>query len=1159
MDESIMGACNSGRSEPTLVANSTISLTELRSSEHVTENDKQDGGRCTHFSIRGYVAEVRRKDRKICWPFPTVGDQTEMLPPLQVPEFRWWRCQKCLQKYDAKNAPTENGMLTSFCNTETGVGPCCTGEKITREGKLTITFKIDKHENNLSSTETATAHEKNDSEAATLKSKSDEFHEPGYKRNQVINVGFDVRNCKYTSKDSKEICNKGMPELCSINLTKMNKQYGDTIRDCGTSKVVDLDSKKNEAPNSAIGQTEKLNPLELGESDYEYSENDENLPGNTGGRGGILQRCKTRKVRLLTDIIRSEVLATSNKICSSKRNARIDDNKAEGLQYKATTDASSEAALLPGIKNQAAFQRNDIKDVLGKKKKRKMPSDEDMDPSRMIWPKATRQNVRIFQGNAEIKHIDTAFGNSEMVSDASIRMDSYPDSKVYLPKYRNDKNIMLDKKKNKMPKGKQRQPSLAPWDVNVQREFQIMRDLGFKCGGTETFSPKSAEDAFSERDVMAGESGLQNYVAPQNNGGKHISNKNKNKMSPIDGISRNDATVPFKSSQGVLATRGGHCSINSDIAIHKKAIVSKKHDNAPFLEDGGPFKTCQSRETSNTCNYENATEVQRLPNLPMSECDQKADKMNEQTTLDDIPMEIVELMARNQYERRLFYAKDAAEAPEHVALTLLCNKSFLMQSQSSNAGSDTYSRSVEPTKSDGYSPHVNRYNTIHLDIRQPENACASMRFTAFAECQEKLSSGYQYPLIGSGRNCHTQNCNWSQNILGKRCLGSCFQPIKAHGMSQSYFPQYSCKEQHHAWSSVTPNNTSFGINSPQEFLTESSNLNMVSQYVGSLSKGNLNRNHGLNLIDQNATHLQRQKGGSDTGIRKRSHLACTEKGNEYHSKMIRPLDLYTNETISAMHLLRLMDSGACSNTTVNIDGNLEKFPERPFIPHDHLDKELSRVEVGISKRNEASIHEPSYDYFNKSNYSDKFCEHFCPAYMVDKYRDSRTPESTDGIVTKTPSHSFKVKDKKGKSPFSPAETRSLRSQRCSSRDDISRKIHGCVPASDLSKGFLSSDSMQFHVHSQVVEGSTRHVELEVNKNDKPISPVETIFQIGICTINRNPADFTVPEAGNIYMIEGRNLPCRKIASGDRANLITLNGQKRQRMVKLKAMPDHVHR
>ncbi|KAA8541779.1 hypothetical protein F0562_022931 [Nyssa sinensis] len=47
----------------------TKSSIEQKSSEFVSGIEKKETEKCRHFSIRAYVADIRRKDWKISWPF----------------------------------------------------------------------------------------------------------------------------------------------------------------------------------------------------------------------------------------------------------------------------------------------------------------------------------------------------------------------------------------------------------------------------------------------------------------------------------------------------------------------------------------------------------------------------------------------------------------------------------------------------------------------------------------------------------------------------------------------------------------------------------------------------------------------------------------------------------------------------------------------------------------------------------------------------------------------------------------------------------------------------------------------------------------------------------------------------------------------------------
>ncbi|XP_076898138.1 uncharacterized protein LOC143551630 [Bidens hawaiensis] len=69
--------------------------------------EKADDSKCSHFSIRGYAAGMRDNGNRNLLSF------TEELPPMEVPNFRYWRCEKCLQNYnETANASTETALIS---------------------------------------------------------------------------------------------------------------------------------------------------------------------------------------------------------------------------------------------------------------------------------------------------------------------------------------------------------------------------------------------------------------------------------------------------------------------------------------------------------------------------------------------------------------------------------------------------------------------------------------------------------------------------------------------------------------------------------------------------------------------------------------------------------------------------------------------------------------------------------------------------------------------------------------------------------------------------------------------------------------------------------------------------------------------------------------
>ncbi|KAL1552423.1 hypothetical protein AAHA92_13221 [Salvia divinorum] len=70
-----------------------------------------------HFSIRGFVAGMRKKDLKTCYPFAPQGNDADpvnyQLPPLSVPEFRWWQCSSCIPNAETKITTKEMAVATT--------------------------------------------------------------------------------------------------------------------------------------------------------------------------------------------------------------------------------------------------------------------------------------------------------------------------------------------------------------------------------------------------------------------------------------------------------------------------------------------------------------------------------------------------------------------------------------------------------------------------------------------------------------------------------------------------------------------------------------------------------------------------------------------------------------------------------------------------------------------------------------------------------------------------------------------------------------------------------------------------------------------------------------------------------------------------------------
>ncbi|CAI9280997.1 unnamed protein product [Lactuca saligna] len=71
--------------------------------------EKGDAEKCSHFSIRGYVSGMRERGRSNFLPF------AEALPPMEVPNFKYWLCQSCVHNCGNANTSHETPVV-SVCD-----------------------------------------------------------------------------------------------------------------------------------------------------------------------------------------------------------------------------------------------------------------------------------------------------------------------------------------------------------------------------------------------------------------------------------------------------------------------------------------------------------------------------------------------------------------------------------------------------------------------------------------------------------------------------------------------------------------------------------------------------------------------------------------------------------------------------------------------------------------------------------------------------------------------------------------------------------------------------------------------------------------------------------------------------------------------------------
>lgn len=563
------------------------------------------------------------------------------------------------------------------------------------------------------------------------------------------------------------------------------------------------------------------------------------------------------------------------------------------------------------------------------------------------------------------------------------------------------------------------------------------------------------------------------------------------------------------------------------------------------------------QDCSGASNMEKSFKAKEHSAVEQRHGDRKADKVFEQGASDDIPMEIVELMAKNQYERCLPDIENK-EMLETSSSTRNCQmmdcahpyssgewrllreeiapKQKSPQGRSGRNGIITTEKNVGPAKkkSVDFFSHIDRnhLNMSHLDQTQ-----APTGFRAFAQSQKKASSGAQFSATGSNRHSGHQDCKWNAGIEHGPSR-TCLQTLGGYNTLQTV-PQQS-EAAAHLWSTMIPNQMPFGCNMPQKGVAQSTNIAMLSQRPDPVHDGNMNSNRDPKFLNLNATSHEKHNMHccSETLGRTNAEypLACKHNEMGLPQNLLGSLDLYANETIPAMHLLSLMDAGMRSGPTFNIVG-APKFPKRPSFPHDHRPKEFPRMEIGAYKTVD-SMKQQLPEYCGRNQFSEKAngCFHCIPtvgasASSFQSDKDFQRASDFTGQVCLPSREIDKIR-----SCNSAIQIKGRRSEKFVFTTGSLGTNHGAIPVHSVQKRFLGvSDSSAFTSQYNGMESSAQHL--------------ESSSMHEICSVNKNPADFILPGAASMYMIRGEDLKLGKVTPQTRHGLIKLDGRKRQRNLK----------
>ncbi|KAL9400204.1 hypothetical protein Peur_009165 [Populus x canadensis] len=1253
-------------------------------------DEKVEAEKCSHFSMRGYVSEIRKRDWKICWPFVSDGDsnnyeeQACLLPPLHVPKFRFWRCQNCVWEVDA----------TANCYGSTALKSCSTGFKSTKvcshapilgddailpsdvqgaanqeipEGRqadafasLTSTSKchhsqsIDKNEmktkdENVSNIGKSVGSEDNLkqenhrlacvatevvsspiqktdlTDKIAFKSKCINLCEPGCGHHEVVAAEF-AKNLNCMVNNATEICEAGKE-------TSIDDQYKEIITRGASGEAGNIDDGALTADKDPVSRPS----LELDEYDDPSSESTDIMVGNNSQdvhheNSSGLHRRKTRKVRLLTELLcengdgdtdnqtqyslphafpdasagvdkvpvlqgemaiqgkarrglgqnrkrklpqdedsRSPEMRSTSKVCKEVRNSKRDGETAElSGGSESEEDAFGRMGLQTGMKSQWAKNKVDRSLVVSKKKNKKALSFDECLFSELSPEKAPIEiGEKISPEKATA--VDDVLTKSAHNAFTGREMDFFP-----LHSSQMEKNVNDHKKKGKMPLFEDYQVSPSPWNHGILREGPVIRkDVGTIHTGLVPVPFHSAEDTYLEKGL---DLSLNSYKTAQSYDGKHIplvENRQSSLFTWQEGSSKNQAMRKAAEIEHV-----GNFNFNSKIAqdapfekgIRSDPSTKRPSFKIPFLSEKqkynfqveiGGCSLMQKKDFCNTKSNEKTIGMQEHSAFPRKDINQRADKLSEQGALDDIPMEIVELMAKNQYERCL---PDGEYEKRQLETTSSSRRSQMMNfSQVYGLGGlslfhqETTQKQNPPARRNGIIKigemeestkqkavdFFSQADRNSFNMRRLEKTGSPVGFGPFLQHQEKPPSRVQPSACISNVQNISQNCKQIGDVVGNRSCYANFHTPGPCNTCQS-IPQQS-KEANHLWSSMMSNHMPFVYSIPPKCVTQSTNVNVFPHSSGSILKENMNGDRELKFLNKNAANLGKQNRnfGSETLIRARSEYPFAGKHNgiELNQKPIGSLDLYSNETIPAMHLLSLMDAGVQSSAPINMDVN-SKFLKRPSITHNPEPKEFSRLDTGAFKAVNTVKHPPP-SHHGKNQLAENFRDHI-PVIQTTAGASSSSILHDKGIrkATDFPIQVVQDKDKR-KGSDSRTQNKVNRSQK-SAYGGFGTNC-GSIPAHNMQTMFFgASDSSMFPLPFRALEKPNKH-KLESPASNRTVHAHKSSSETEVCSVNRNPADFTVPEAGNMYMIAGEDLKFEKevpFVNGSRS--LKLDGPKRQR-------------
>ncbi|KAH0459427.1 hypothetical protein IEQ34_012241 [Dendrobium chrysotoxum] len=1059
------------------ISDSKHSPAASKATEIVEADDDKEPNECKHFTIRRYVAEVRKRDSKKCWPFLFHNraslETSNVCPPLPVAKFRWWGCQNCVCEIIATTTQMTTGGAMSIQNQDVK------SNNNSLLGKDTETSQFDARK--VLSKLPQFSKENNLKEILKMNDCLVKMNRIGKEENEclrreVIEEGF--QKCKDGQDSQNEIqIVVGEANCVSNGCTDSSKRKRGEYRNSFGRKKLGVAYLKD-ALGTALVKCKGSKLSKIGHSKM--------LGGDA------------TSIRIKFALRRSKEYKGPERRRADKRK-RNDAMKVKGhtkvdmvvgkddvldadpvhtlclgscFQDKRTCGASVDRSKFMGLTDDKHQIKNDVENTHGKKN-RKVRFLEDIirsEKQSLDRDAKTIQHDFIGRRVASKEKVlllnDTSSGAYQNNASKFFRGKSKIQNSIEEDEAEDDAVTCIDRinhfvcQRNKLKSIKRKDihenlfdedegPFLMHWLKNMPKKANAYeREANAKHNNGNLLLSKFSADLSSRRDPDVDVRDCVVRVHKQ----KSAFNQ-KHTLSPEDGHrtsgiliddemkSKNFSSQDISKKNSIITEKTQHFSKETSHGAGGNAILHSIRNKMPLNDRIGP---CQTKDSSSTQKKASLEVWKKASKKPRNR------RTTDQEALDDIPMDIVELLARNQHDRHHVVAEtDSTNKLKYPAMTesikYTCglDPSQINKNNVSDAEQGNLSCQKFQVNNKGFDVWTTFPCNGEMEHEPKVCGCSingkkKLQIDLNQRCSDSLISGAGSCNLETNGNCHQLNFSC--------CRSNTMYSSQSFLEDQTDVCENISGNPHHEMLQHI-NGASYGVR---------------NHFINNLNGSGLGRD--LKMFTHSDDY---EKPRSVVG--KHHHwgfspaapnaLSFMDLANAYHSNFCTA-DLYSNETISALNLLRLMDQAAWSGE-----------PRHHFQSCSGFIKETDLSADG-------QYNEPQLEYGSRER---EPC--ICPLEVVNPNRDP---------------------------------------DRCHDR--------------------CATSNTRF---SLVRGGATR---VELNNKVDALLPLG-FCKMEICVVNRNPADFTVLDETNEYMIEIKELKLKSVPPSESLRG-PVHGQKKQRVMKL---------